>query len=91
MTDLDITVVNGIYEYKLYGNKNKYPFFIVCMPDLSGNISACVFYGSILSELLRIVKFTLKSFDFVSKAKQLFFRNDESTSKSGNFTEADKK
>ena len=44
------------------------------MSDLSGNIPAYVFYGSILSEFLRIAKCTLKFSDSVLKAKQLFLR-----------------
>ena len=59
------------------------------MPDLSGNITAYVFYGSILSEFLKIAKYTLNF--FVPKAKQLFFQNKKSTSKSSNLTEADLK
>ena len=38
--DQDITVVDGIYEYKLYDKRDNYPFFIVRMPDLSGKIRA---------------------------------------------------
>ena len=59
------------------------------MPDLSSNITAYVFYGSILSEFLKIAKYTLNF--FVPKAKQLFFQNEKSTSKSSNLTEADLK
>ena len=33
--DLDITVVYGIYEYKLYDKRDNYPFFIACIPHLS--------------------------------------------------------
>lgn len=33
-----------------------------------------VFYGSILSEFLRLAKFTLKLSDLVPKAKKLFLR-----------------
>ena len=36
--DLDITVVNGIYVYKLFDKRDNFPFFSVRMPDLSGNI-----------------------------------------------------
>ena len=44
------------------------------MSDLTGRIHVYVSYDSILSELLRIAKFTLKLFDFVRKAKHLFLR-----------------
>ena len=44
------------------------------MPDLSGNIPDHVFYGSVMSEFLRIARATLLYPDFVSKAKDLFSR-----------------
>ena len=43
LLDVDITIVAGIYKYKFYDKRDKYSFFIVCIPDLSGNISAYVF------------------------------------------------
>ena len=43
LLDVDITIVTGIYKYKFYDKRDKYSFFIVCIPDLSGNISAYVF------------------------------------------------
>ena len=47
---LDLIVIDGICEYKLYDKRDNYPFFIVRMPGLSGNIPTYVIYGSILSE-----------------------------------------
>ena len=44
------------------------------MPDLSGNIPDHVFYGSVMSEFLRIARATLFYHDFVPKAKELFHR-----------------
>ena len=44
------------------------------MSDLSGNIPDHVFYGSVMSEFLRIARATLLYPDFVSKAKELFSR-----------------
>ena len=72
--DLDVIIADGISKYKLYGKRDNYPLFIVLMPGLSGKISAYVSYGSILSELFRIPKCTLKFFDFVPKNEQLFLR-----------------
>ena len=54
--DLDIAVVDVIYEYKLYDNRDNYLPFIVCIPDVSANIPAYDFDVSILSEFFRIVK-----------------------------------
>ena len=44
------------------------------MPDLNGNIPSHVFYGSFLSEILRIARATLLYQDFVSKARELIDR-----------------
>ena len=44
------------------------------MPDLSGNIPEHVFYGSIMSEVLRIARATLKYEDFLAKVRKLFMR-----------------
>ncbi len=44
------------------------------MPDLSGNIPDHVFYGSVMSEFLRIARAKLFYHDFVPKAKELFHR-----------------
>ena len=44
------------------------------MPDASGNLPHHVFYGSILSELLRIARATLNYDDFLDKAKDLVRR-----------------
>ena len=44
------------------------------MPDLAGNIPSHVFYGSFMSEILRIARATLLYEDFVIKAKELIQR-----------------
>ena len=44
------------------------------MPYLSSNIPSLIFYGLILSELLRIVQFTLRLTDFLPKPSQLYTR-----------------
>ena len=60
------------------------------MQNISHTIPAYVFNGSNLSKLLRITKNTLKSSNFSPKVK-VIFENNESKSKSSNFTEADRK
>ena len=42
--DLDVTDVDGIYEFKFCDKRDNYLFFIVRLPDLGGNIPAYVFY-----------------------------------------------
>ena len=44
------------------------------MPDLSSNIPDHVFYGSVMSEFLRVARATLLYPDFLLKAKDLFNR-----------------
>ena len=49
--NLDITIVDDIYQYKRFGKRNDYLFTV---PNLSGNTPAYVFYGSISSKFLKI-------------------------------------
>ena len=42
--DLDVTDVDGIYEFKFCDKRDNYLFFVVRLPDLGGNIPAYVFY-----------------------------------------------
>ena len=72
--DLEISVVNNIFVYKLFDKRDDFPFSIVRMPDLSGNIPSYVFYGSIMSEFLRIARCTLLLSDFVPRASALYQR-----------------
>ena len=72
--DLDINIVNGKYVYKLFDKRNNFPFFIVRMPDYNGNIPAHVFYGSVMSEFLRIARSTKLYEDFLPVASKLFNR-----------------
>ena len=72
--DLDITIKDSIFVYKLFDKRDAFPFFIVRMSDLSGNIPHHVFYGSVLSETLRIARASLLYDDFLSKTKTLFLR-----------------
>ena len=72
--DLEININDGIYVYKLFDKRNDFPFVIVRMPDLSGNIPSHVFYGSVMSEFLRISRCTLLYSDFLPSAISLFKR-----------------
>ena len=72
--DLEIIISNGIFIYKLFDKRDGFPFFIVRMPDLSGNIPSHVFYGSIMSEFLRMARCTLMYSDFLSSAIGLIKR-----------------
>ena len=72
--DLDISVVDNRFIYKLYDKRDNFNFFIVRMPQVSSNIPSSVFYGSALSEFLRIARCTLLFEDFCRKAVELFKR-----------------
>merc|ERR1712141_367476 len=72
--EIDILVKENIYEYKLFDKPDDFPFSIVRMPDLTGNIPSSMFYGSIMSEFLRIARCALLLSDFVPRAKKLFLR-----------------
>ena len=72
--DLDITIANNEFVYKLFDKRDNFNFYIVRMPHLSSNIPSTIFYGSILSEFLRIARSTLLFEDFLPKAYSLYER-----------------
>ena len=69
--DLDIRAVEDMFIYKLFDKRDDFPFSIVRMPDLSGNLPSFIFYGSIMSEFLRIARCTRLVEDFIPRAKSL--------------------
>ena len=72
--DLDITIADGKFVYKLFDKRDNFNFHIVRMPHLSSNIPSTIFYGSVLSEFLRIARSTLLFEDFLPKANSLYKR-----------------
>ena len=73
-SELEITIVDGIFVYKLFDKRDAFLFFIVRMPNVSGNIPFHIFYGSIMSEILRIARSTLHYGDFIPRTTNLFER-----------------
>ena len=69
--ELDIQIVDEIFDYKLFDKRDDFPFSIVRMPDLSGNIPSFIFYGSIMSEFLRIARCTRLITNFLPRARSL--------------------
>ena len=69
--ELDIQIVDEIFDYKLFDKRDDFPFSIVRMPDLSGNIPSFIFYGSIMSEFLRIARCTRLITNFIPRARSL--------------------
>ena len=72
--DLDITIEDGIYRYKLFDKRDSFPFFIVRMPHIDSNIPSNIFYSAIFSEILRIARSTLFLEDLIPRISELFSR-----------------
>ena len=72
--DLDIRIEDGIFVYKLFDKRDKFPFFIIRMPHFEINISSTLFYDSIFSEFLRMTRCTLKLEYFLSRVSDLYSR-----------------
>ena len=72
--NLDISVIEGKFVYKLYDKRDDFPFSIVRMPYLCSNIPQNIFYSALVGEFLRIARATLNFSDFKVKAKDLLER-----------------
>ena len=69
--NLDITIKENKFIYKLYDKRDDFPFSIVRMPFMDSNIPESVFYSSLIGEFLRIARSTLLLRDFIEKASTL--------------------
>ena len=85
---IDIKITNGKFIYKFFDERDQFLFFIVRISHLLSNIPFSIFYGSILSEFLRIARCTLKLDDFLIRGKELFVRM---LNQSGNYNLTNKK
>ena len=72
--NLDISISNRRFVYKLFDKRDSFPFFIVRMPHMDSNIPKSIFYSSLVGEFLRIGRSTLLFEDFLPKAKDLIKR-----------------
>jgi len=72
--NLDITIQDGLFVYKLFDKRDTFPFSIIRMPHLDSNIPQSIFYSALLGEFLRIARCTLRLDDFLPKAKELLNR-----------------
>jgi len=72
--NLDISIENNIFVYKLYDKRDTFPFHIVRMPQKSSNIPQSIFYSALVGEFLRIARSTLRLPDFLPKAHDLINR-----------------
>ena len=69
--NLDITIEDGRFVYKLYDKRDDFPFSIVRMPFIDSNIPQAIFYSALVGEFLRIARSTLLVNVFKEKAKML--------------------
>ncbi len=67
--NLDISIKDGIFIYKLFDKRDAFPFSIVRMPHKDSNMPESIFYSSFVGELLRIARSTLLFEDLKVKAK----------------------
>ena len=72
--DLDIKINGGEFVYKLYDKRDEFPFFVVRMPDRGSNIQPYIFYGIIMSEIIRITRSTLLFDDVIPNMSALVIR-----------------
>ena len=72
--DLKLSIDNGMITSTLYDKRDDFSFFIVRMPNFDSNIPSTIFYGTVLSELLRIARASSFFEDFFTKINALFQR-----------------
>ena len=72
--NLDITINEGLFVYKLFDKRDDFPFSIVRMPYVSSNIPESIFYSAMVGEFLRIARSTLLFSDFLPKTRELIHR-----------------
>ena len=72
--NLDISISDGTFIFKLYDKRDAFPFHIIRMPHMSSNIPRSIFYSALVGEFLRIARSTLMIHDFIPKANELLVR-----------------
>ena len=72
--NLDISIKDNIFVYKLYDKRDDFNFSIVRMPFADSNIPSSIFYSALKGEFLRIARSTLQLDDFIPKASDLLIR-----------------
>ena len=67
--NLDITVKDGVFIYKIFDKRDAFPFFIIRMTYIARNMPKSIFYSALVGEFLRIL-----SKHFYEKAMELLNR-----------------
>ena len=66
--NLDISIKDGVFVYKLFDKRDAFPFSIVRMPHIDSNMPESIFYSSFVGEFLRIARSTLLFKDLKEKS-----------------------
>ena len=72
--DLDIKISGEEFIYKMFDKRDEFSFSVVRMPYIDSNIPSYIFYGTILSEIVRIARSTLLLDDLIPRLGALFER-----------------
>ena len=75
--NLDITIKDGGFVYKLFDKRVVFPFFIVRMPYIYSNIPKSIFYSALVGAFLRIARSSLLYKDLNETAMELLNRMKE--------------
>ena len=67
-------LVMGCMYTSCMTKRDEFPLFVVRMPDRSSNIPSYIFYGTIMSEIIRIARSTLLLDDLIPRMDALFKR-----------------
>ena len=54
--NLDITVKDGVFVYKIFDKRDVFTFFIFRMPYIDSNIHKSIFYFALVDEYIRIAR-----------------------------------
>ena len=74
MIYLDIKISGEEFIYKMFDKRDEFSFSVVRMPYIDSNIPSYIFYGTILSEIVRIARSTLLLDDLIPRLGALFKR-----------------
>ena len=64
--DLDISIQENKFEYKLFDKRNAFPFYIIRFPYRSSNIPNKMFFSTISAEILRICRASSQYVSFIN-------------------------
>ena len=84
--DLEITIINGRMETKLYDKRDAFPFSIIRLPYKNSNMPAKMFYSTIGAEFLRITRATSEITDLLPSVHSLNTRMIQQGAKKSQLT-----